>query len=388
METPAAAIATLSPELLIKVFSYFEHSSDLAQAARACRQWARVLRDEQLWRAAFVQQLAGGREQLLSRLDEDSIGARPLSAAAATCWRSLFMAKIRSRRLWSGGHQLASYRFKDLGADETGGIEAVRLALDSRSLYVGSQAGLLHGIFTPEATLRRSVQYYSRTFDEEARVSAVSFAESTGAMALGLDDSSLIIYERTPLGSLGRNYQRKFLAPVATTNRQTTETLPVQQITWVSPSRVLVLCRRGRFPSSLLVSCDIFGDASGTTVVSAQPDINCWAVSRATGEIYWSSGGLVCGGSQQWEVPCFDGSVAALVWLSPGWLLASSRPSSELAVIDCRQGRLRERIALGARITIVVPATGGSYVVAVTDDMKVHVLRQAPADAGNLDAEE
>lgn len=387
MEETARPIAALSPELLIKVFSYLENPGDLSQVARACRLWSQVLQDEQLWRAAFVQQLAGGKEQLLHTLDVE--GHNSPSIPATTSWRVRFMSKIRSKRLWSGGHQLASYRFKDLGADNTGTIETVRLALDSRSLHVSSLECLLHGIFTQEATLRRSTQYYSRTFDEEAHVSAVSLAKESGAMAIGLADASLIIYERAPVGSLGRNYQRKLLVPPATDNQQRADRLPVQRIEWISPSKVMVLCRRDCFPSSLLLACDIFGDERHEArIISSKLNINCWAWSRSQDKVYWSSGGVACGEGSQWEISCFDEEIDAMVLLADRWLLAVSKASPDLVTIDCEEGRLAGKTSLGARISNLAHSVAGAYAVAATEDTKLYVIRHVRFGAGGVNVEE
>lgn len=389
-ESATRLVDTLSPELLIKVFSYLENSGDLSQVARTCRLWSQVLQDEQLWRTAFIQQLAGGKEQLLSTLNVME-GHPSSSMPVPAYWRTRFMSKIRSKRLWSGGHQLAFYRFKDLGADNTGTIEAVRLTLDSRSLHVSSLECLLHGMFTQEATLRRSTHYYSRTFDEEARVSAVSLARETGAMAIGLEDSSLIIYERTPVGSLGKNYQRKLLVPPATNNQQRADRLPVQRIEWISPSRVMVLCRKGDFPASLLFSCDIFeDDRHGVRAISSKLNINCWAFSESNNEkVYWSSGGLACGEDDtKWGIPCFDKDIDSMVLLSDRWLLATSQSSSDLITIDCEKGRLVGKISLGTRIRSLVHSTAGVYAVAATEDAKLYVIRCVGVDVDGVNVEE
>lgn len=310
----------LSAELWVKVFALLE-PADFAQVAAACRSWHHILRDEYLWKSAFIEQHAGGHANWIT---SDPVGS----------WRQEFIRRTRSKNLWSSGHQLACYRFKDLAADP-GGVSALWLQHDCRALWVSSVGSLLRGAFVGYGSLRRSVWYYSRMYGAEATVTAVAISPA-GQLALGLSDSRLVLYDKLPAGTLDRAVRVVSLLPGGNSQNgsgalsgEPTTSLPVQKIVWHSEGLLSVLLRRGSFPHSRLIAYDLPSDAR--IACQSGLDINEWDMGDQFGEVIFTMGGAL----QIADGPpftCFETGITGFIRLDR-WILVVSQSSSQIVAI-------------------------------------------------------
>ncbi|PJF18819.1 hypothetical protein PSACC_01322 [Paramicrosporidium saccamoebae] len=305
---------SIAPEILAKTFAYLD-AADF------------------VWKAAFLQEW--GREPTLR---------------VASNWRAEFVSRFRGRRTWLGNMQLACYRFRDVG-----GVSSARLALDRRSLTLATPECLINAVFASDSKLTRSAMYYSRTYDEEAMVSVANIS-GEGKFAVGLDNGSLVIYDQIPMGSLTRNYSVLAAPP-------TRDPLPAQRIDWIGPQSVVLLCRRGFFPTSRL----IWWERNELRCVIERNDVNSWCVHKQS--LYWSAGGSV--GCERWTVKTFDVSIDRLFVYTNFLVAAALHQSAELVFIDPENGTILKRIAMGSNLICLKMSADQSFCIAVDETSNI-----------------
>jgi hypothetical protein len=298
------------------------------------------MKDESLWSALFLQEFS-------------STPVRRL----ATSWRGEYIQRFKIRRVWHGGHQLGCYRFRDIG-----GVKSAQLSLDRRSLIVTSPECIVHGTFAG-AKLSRSAMYYSRTFDDEAIVTTATLER--GRLALGLDNGSLVVYDQIPTNILSKGFS-KFIIPCS-------DVLPVQRIDFISRDWIVILCRRGHFPTCRLIWWDISKSQVMKNIEGT--NINAWNIVNR--ELVWSAGGLLK--SSNWESRLFETEIDQILFLSGGTSLyiASLGRSSKVIVINYTNGVIERRIDLGGDVVSLTASRDGTFIIAA--DISGSTFRITPS---------
>lgn len=240
-----------------------------------------------------------------------------------------------------------------------------RLSLDQRQLSVVSAECLLHGIVSNASKLLRSVLHFSKTYDDDARVSAAAFSRSR-KMALGLDNSKLLIYNQIPTSTLSRAYQVYSLPSMQF------EPLPVERIEWLSEDRVVILCRRGFFPTCHLL---LWSLATGMVEESVQTNnITCWAFSGSS--MFWcTTGGFIH--SKKWSTQVFTTDATRIVCLDSQIAVFSPFNSNKVVLVDSHTGVISRQTTIqnsGAAVVGVFTSNLARYVVLSDENGAIHLL--------------
>lgn len=280
---------------------------------KTCRVWHGLLRDDQVWRNAFL------------RL----FGVLPVVQRS---YRAEFIQRHRRRRIWAGpgAHQLACYRFRDLG-----GVRGARLALDSRSLLVATGEAIVGGKLRDDAHLQRAVLYYPTAGEAVASdggtVAAALVPADGGAtlqvtcarlgpqqeLAIGYEDGSVRLFPRISATTpLNKGFIRiKAPSSLHDTRGSAISSLPVQKIEWVAPHILAILCRRGSFPSCRLTIWSVSPSDVPRVLCSLESMMNMvdWCLlptapspspEDPTYNVILSDGTTITSTAQDWRIRC------------------------------------------------------------------------------------
>ncbi len=95
----ATDVASLAPELLMRVFSFLDPVS-LSRAAAVCRPWAIIARDDSTWRAAFAIYFSLEAAQAHRATSSEASATPALRRLTNASWRHEFQQRVDLLRQW------------------------------------------------------------------------------------------------------------------------------------------------------------------------------------------------------------------------------------------------------------------------------------------------